>query len=584
MSDKEVIGKILKRYVKNNWLKKITYLTIFWVIIAWVAILEPFFMKEIISIIEIYLQTDILNLEVLILIFIYWWIFIILINILKVIYWKIVVDTNLNNYKKNHFIESEKILSMSYSNYLWKKQWKLFKIYDRWLDAQIEFIYFLFEDFIISISSVLIAIIILFLVDIRMAIITLLLMPIILYVWFYINLKTRKIQDEINNQRDEAFWYFWDWINNLALLKTLSLKKQIIWLIKLNINKADKAQRKVMFSWILWDIYTQLIIMISRFLVLGFWIYFLINWTISFALLFLFLAYIPQIYYPIWFLFKRFWSIQRQISSLRVYLKEFWNLELDIDTSNSKNVKNFKWNIKFDKVNFWYTEDKKILKQISFNIEQWKKIAFVWNTWAWKSTIISLLFRFWDCNSWEITLDWKNIKTIKKDSLRKHIWIVMQDNSLFNMSIKDNLIFAKPGATCKEIELALKKAEADFVFSLKDWIDTLIWERWLKLSGWEKQRLSIARLFIKNPEILILDEATSALDNKTEKLVQKALDKLMEWRTSIVIAHRLSTIQNADKIFMLEDWKIVEEWNYEELMYKKWKFHELANPEHLILN
>jgi ABC-type multidrug transport system fused ATPase/permease subunit len=112
----------------------------------------------------------------------------------------------------------------------------------------------------------------------------------------------------------------------------------------------------------------------------------------------------------------------------------------------------------------------------------------------------------------------------------------------------------------------------------------VIWERWLKLSWWEKQRLSIARLFLKNPKILVLDEATSALDNKTEKLIQRALDKLTKWRTSIVIAHRLSTVQNADKIFMLENGEIVETWKYEELMNKEAKFYNLANPEHLILN
>ena len=138
--------------------------------------------------------------------------------------------------------------------------------------------------------------------------------------------------------------------------------------------------------------------------------------------------------------------------------------------------------------------------------------------------------------------------------------------------------------TKKDIEKALKNAEAHFVFDLKDWINTIVWEKWLKLSWWEKQRLSIARLFLKNPKILVLDEATSALDNKTERLVQKALDKLTKWRTSIVIAHRLSTIQNADKIFVLENWKIVEIGNYKELMGKKAKFYNLANPEHLILN
>jgi ATP-binding cassette subfamily B protein len=114
-------------------------------------------------------------------------------------------------------------------------------------------------------------------------------------------------------------------------------------------------------------------------------------------------------------------------------------------------------------------------------------------------------------------------------------------------------------------------------------LDTVIWERGLKLSGWEKQRLSIARLFLRNPEILILDEATSALDNKTEKLIQKALDTLTKWKTSIVIAHRLSTIKNADRIFMVEKWKIVESWSYDQLMNKKEKFYSLANPEHFVL-
>ena len=259
-------------------------------------------------------------------------------------------------------------------------------------------------------------------------------------------------------------------------------------------------------------------------------------------------------------------------------------LLIDKDINSKIKLSKTKWGIHFNNVWFDYWDWKKILNKISFNINSWEKIAFVWNTWAWKSTIINLLFRFWEINSWEITIDGINIKDISKLSLRKKIWIVMQDNSLFNTTIKDNLLFANKDASTNDIENAIKKAEANFVFKLDKWINTVIWERWLKLSWWEKQRLAIARLFLKNPKILVLDEATSALDNKTERLVQKALDRLMKWRTSIVIAHRLSTIKNADKIFMIENWKIIEEWNYSELINKNWKFYELANPEHLILN
>jgi len=152
------------------------------------------------------------------------------------------------------------------------------------------------------------------------------------------------------------------------------------------------------------------------------------------------------------------------------------------------------------------------------------------------------------------------------------------------MTIKENLLLVKEDATNEEIENALKNAQANFVLKLKDGINTYIWERWLKLSWWEKQRISIARLFLKNPQIILLDEATRALDNKTENLIQKALDKLIVWKTSIIIAHRLTTITNVDKIYFLKDWNIVESGNYKELIDKKWYFYELSNSSHLMLN
>ena len=263
---------------------------------------------------------------------------------------------------------------------------------------------------------------------------------------------------------------------------------------------------------------------------------------------------------------------------------EFDNIDSESDWESWKDLKNISGKIEFKNVNFWYNKEKNIIKDLTLSIKPGEKIAFVWDTWAGKSTIVNLLLRLWDVKKGSITLDDIDIKDINKKSLRNHIGIVSQDNTLFNMSIKDNLLFANKKATKKDLETVLKKAEANFVSNFPKWIDTVIWERWLKLSGWEKQRLSIARLFLKNPEILVLDEATSALDNKTEKLIQKALDTLMKWRTSIVIAHRLSTIQNVDKICMIENWKIVESWNYKELMKKKGKFYWLANPEHLILN
>ena len=240
--------------------------------------------------------------------------------------------------------------------------------------------------------------------------------------------------------------------------------------------------------------------------------------------------------------------------------------------------------MKFKNVVFWYTEEKNILKNLNLSIKKWETVAFVWNTWAGKSTIINLILKLWDNKSGEILIDSKNISKISKNSIRKHIWVVTQDVSLFNDTLRQNMLYAKKDVTEEDIYNALEKAEAHFVKKMENWLDSIIWERWMKLSWGEKQRIAIARLFLKNPEILILDEATSALDNKTEKIVQKALEKLMEWKTSIIIAHRLSTIQNADKIFFLENWEIKETWNYDELIARNWKFAELANPKHLIIS
>jgi len=261
---------------------------------------------------------------------------------------------------------------------------------------------------------------------------------------------------------------------------------------------------------------------------------------------------------------------------------EFENIEYE-DIHSGKILKKPQWNISFENVSFWYSKDREILKNINIEIKKGQKIALVGNTGAGKSTIINLLLRFWDIEKGSIKIDDQDIIELKKSSLRNHVGVVSQDNSLFNLSIEENLKFANPKATKKEIEAALKSAEAHFIFDLKDGIKTVIGERGLKLSWGEKQRISIARLFLKNPEILILDEATSALDNVTERKIEKALKKLMKWKTSIIIAHRLSTIMHADTIHVLENGHVKESWSYEKLMKEKWKFYRLANPDKLIL-
>ncbi|MDR7210188.1 ABC transporter transmembrane domain-containing protein [Flavobacterium piscis] len=232
-------------------------------------------------------------------------------------------------------------------------------------------------------------------------------------------------------------------------------------------------------------------------------------------------------------------------------------------------VEKIKGNVAFNNVAFSYPSRKEIqvLKNVNFTAEFGQKIAIVGPSGAGKSTISSLLLRFYDITSGEITVDGKNIYDYDLENLRGNMSIVPQDVILFGGTIKENIAYGKPDATDEEIMLAAKQANAlNFVEGFPEKFETLVGERGVKLSGGQRQRIAIARALLKNPSILILDEATSSLDSESEKLVQQALEVLMEGRTSIIIAHRLSTIRNADKILVLDNGKITEEGTHQELI------------------
>jgi len=584
MNHTKTIKYIINSYKKTVWKSKFIFILFFWLFVSFIVVIEPFIFTKIIILIENYFKTWIFDRDWTIKLIISWGIFIFFSIFMQYVYdYFLVWKTVLQNYVDESNKYSKKIISMNYPDYLGKQQWKLYKIFDRWIDSQFKFLYFLFIDLLRSWTAIIIVIIIMFSINWLMALIALSMIPVMTFIWvFFIN-KLSPYQRELDKKWESIYWKIWNILSWFMLTKALTLESYYYKNIKNKLSQLYIEQKKITKYWSISTVYTNMVVMISRIMVLWFGVFFVIRWNLSFAELFLFFSYIWWIYFPLGFIFSKLRDSTIQLVWVEKLYNEFHDLELE-NITKWVTLKNIKWNIEYKDVEFWYSKNINILNKISFSIKSWESIAFVWNTWAWKSTIINLLLRLWDIDNWKILIDWKNIIKISKKSIRNHIWIVTQDVSLFNDTILVNLLYANPKASEQEIVKALKKSEANFVFNLKDWINTVIWERWLKLSWWEKQRLSIARLFLKNPEILILDEATSALDNKTEKLIQKALDKLMKWRTSIVIAHRLSTIQNADRIFMIENWKIIETGKYDELVKNKWKFYGLVNPEHLILN
>lgn len=238
-----------------------------------------------------------------------------------------------------------------------------------------------------------------------------------------------------------------------------------------------------------------------------------------------------------------------------------------IDKPDALTFEGLKDNISFENVPFEYKKGVPVLKHISFVVNKDETMALVGNSGGGKSTIVNLIPRFYKIKQGKIKIDGIDIADYKIESLRNNISIVLQDNFLFAGTIKENILMGKPNATDKELNTAIQNAcLEEFISTLDDGIETYIGERGVMLSGGQKQRIAIARAFIKNAPIVILDEATSALDNKSEAIVQQAIDNLMKDKTVFVIAHRLSTIRNADKIAVINEGQLVELGNHDELM------------------
>jgi subfamily B ATP-binding cassette protein MsbA len=240
--------------------------------------------------------------------------------------------------------------------------------------------------------------------------------------------------------------------------------------------------------------------------------------------------------------------------------------------------------IEFDNTCFHYQENREVIKHVSFSVKPGQTVALVGPSGAGKTTLIRLLHRFYDPTRGEIRVDGIPLKNVELSSYWKQIGIVPQETILFGDSIEMNIKYAKDGATDEEIIAAAKAANAhSFIMECPEQYKTIVGEKGIRLSAGQRQRIAIARAILKNPSILILDEATSALDNESEVLIQEALERLMQNRTSIVIAHRLSTIHNAEKILVMDDGAIVEFGSHSELMKQKGLYHRLYTLKNLEL-
>lgn len=440
------------------------------------------------------------------------------------------------------------------------------------------------EDIVISLLNFLGAFLIMLTIDVRLALIVFLFLPVMVVYTIYFNQKMKTALRRSHDRIGDINTQVEDTLSGIRVVQSftneeIEKRKFTHENNRFLSSRSDSYRSEAYFSAGM-IAFTQLLTIA----VIVFGGISILNSSMGLADLITFLLYVGILMEPI----RRFANFTRLYQEGIAGFERFMEVleaEPDIqDAPHANELMYVQGNVEFRDVTFKYKEDHDyVLKNISLNIKAGEYIALVGASGVGKTTLCSLIPRFYEINAGKILLDGINIRDIRLRSLRKQIGIVQQDVYLFAGTVEDNIRYGKLDASSKEIIEAAKKANAhDFIMQLPDGYDTDIGQRGVKLSGGQKQRLSIARVFLKDPSILIFDEATSALDNESEKAVQDSLEKLIEYRTTLVIAHRLSTIRKAQRIVVLTDNGVEEQGTHEELLAMDKTYASLYNMQFIL--
>ncbi|MEQ2526880.1 ABC transporter ATP-binding protein [Bacillaceae bacterium CLA-AA-H227] len=435
----------------------------------------------------------------------------------------------------------------------------------------------------LDVATIAIAVAIMMTMDIELTIVSLILFPFYAFSVRYFFGNLRKLTRKRSQALAEVQGYLHERVQGMPVIKSFAIEDEE--------QKRFDAQNNNFLTKAIdhtkWNAKAFAVVNtitdIAPLLVIGFSGYQAIRGDLSIGEMAAFIAYIDRLYNPLRRLVNSSTTLTQSIASMdRMF--ELIDEKYDIDDSpDAIPCENVRGHIQFENVSFSYEKNEEtILKNISLDVKEGETIALVGMSGGGKSSLVSLLPRFYDVTEGRILLDGTDIRSFKVRSLRDKIGMVLQDNILFSESVKSNILIGKPNATDEEVIEAAKAANAhDFIMNLPQGYDTKVGERGVKLSGGQKQRVAIARVFIKNPPILVLDEATSALDLESEHLIQEALEKLAKERTTFIVAHRLSTITHADRIVLIENGEIVEIGRHEELMEKQGNYHKLFQIQQL---
>lgn len=435
---------------------------------------------------------------------------------------------------------------------------------------------------ILEFLNMLFIMIFMFFVDVKLSLVVLSGLPLFVLVMMTIKKRQRKAWQDVSNKSSNLNAYLQESITGVRITQIFTREKE-------NEEIFDRLSQRYRKSWINAVTYSNLvwpsvdnISILVRAAIFAVGLLLLNPATITLGTIAAMTSYASSFWQPILNLSNLFNNFINNIAYLERIFETLDEPVTVDDKPDAHEMKDITGNISFEDVTFAYEEDKNVLEHVSFDVKAGESIALVGPTGAGKSTIVSLLSRFYNLNSGRITIDGEDISEVTLHSLRSQMGIMLQDSFIFSGTILDNIRYGKLDATEEEVINASKIVCADeFIKEMKDGYFTEVNERGSKLSGGQKQLIAFARTLLSDPKILVLDEATSSIDARTERLLQQGLLQLLKGRTSFIIAHRLSTIKNCDKIMYINNKGITECGSHDELMEKKGDYYHLYTSQHL---